>query len=130
MSHDLSPRSVTVRQSAMDVFAEILEDPNPIHLDPGAAAAAGLGERTINQGPANFGYVIDMLRESFPGGEIRDLNVRLLANVCAEDRVTAAGRVEAVQDGRLRCAVWLDIEGGPRAIEGTATVVLPQESDQ
>jgi 3-hydroxybutyryl-CoA dehydratase len=130
MSHDLSSRSVTVRQSAMDVFAEILEDPNPIHLDPGAAAAAGLGERTINQGPANLGYVIDMLRESFPGGEIRDLNVRLLAKVCAEDRVTAAGRVEAVQDGRLRCAVWLDIEGGPRAIEGTATVVLPQESDQ
>jgi 3-hydroxybutyryl-CoA dehydratase len=130
MSHDLSPRSVSVRQSAMDVFAEILEDPNPIHLDPAATAAAGLGERTINQGPANFGYVIDMLRENFPGAAIGDLNVRLLANVCADDRVTAAGRVEANQDGRLRCAVWLDVEGGPRAIEGTATVVLPEESDQ
>jgi hypothetical protein len=44
--------------------------------------------------------------------------------------VTAAGRVDANQDGRLQCAVWLDVEGGPRAIEGTATVVLPQESDQ
>jgi acyl dehydratase len=129
MPYDLPPRSVTVRQPAMDVFAEILEDPNPIHLDPTAAAAAGLGERTINQGPANFGYVIDMLRESFPGAAIEDLNVRLLANVCADDRVTAAGRVEATQDGRLQCAVWLDVEGGPRAIEGTATVVLPQESD-
>lgn len=130
MPYDLSPRSVTVRQPVMDVFAEILEDPNPIHLDPAAAAAAGLGERTINQGPANFGYVIDMLRENFPGAAIEDLNVRLLANVCADDRVTASGRVEANQDGRLQCVVWLDVEGGPRAIEGTATVVLGQESDQ
>ena len=51
MSHDLTPRSVTVRQSAMDVFAEILEDPNPIHLEPAAAAAAGLGSGRSTRAP-------------------------------------------------------------------------------
>jgi 3-hydroxybutyryl-CoA dehydratase len=119
----LPPLSLTVGQDAMDVFADILDDPNPIHLDPAAAAAAGLGERTINQGPANFGYVLNMLLAAFPGARIADLDVRLLANVCAGDRVTAGGEVQSEQDGRVRCAVWLDVDGGARAIEGTATVV-------
>ena len=123
----LPPRTLTVRQDAMDVFAEILDDPNPIHLDPAAAAAAGLGERTINQGPANFGYVLDMLLAAHPGARVRDLKVRLLANVHAGDRVTAGGEVLAERDGRLECAVWLDVEGGARAIEGTATVVPGEE---
>ena len=118
-----------VSQPAMDLMADVLEDPNPIHLDAAATRALGLGDRTINQGPANFGYVMNMLMAAVPGGEIRDLRVRLLSNVRAGDRVTAAGRVESIDEGggrrRLGCAVWLDIEGGQRAIEGTATVELP-----
>jgi len=125
----LPPLSHTVGQDAMDVFADILDDPNPIHLDPAAAAAAGLGDRTINQGPANFGYVLNMLLAAFPGALIRDLDVRLLANVCAGDRVTAGGEVTSREPGRVGCAVWLDVEGGARAIEGTATVVPHEESE-
>ena len=49
----LPPLSHTVRQDAMDVFADILDDPNPIHLDPEAVGRRGLGDRTINQGPAS-----------------------------------------------------------------------------
>src|SRR3954464_15575914 len=107
----LPPLSLTVGQDAMDVFADILDDPNPIHLDPAAAAAAGLGDRTINQGPANLGYVLNMLLAAFPGALVRDLDVRLLANVCAGDRVTASGEVQSEEAGRVRCVVWLDIEG-------------------
>src|ERR1700727_2758336 len=76
----------------MKVFAVVLADPNPIHLDPEAVKSAGLGDRVINQGPASFGYVLNMLREALPGAAVRDLNVRLTANVFGGDRVTAGGR--------------------------------------
>jgi len=113
----------------MKIFAVVLADPNPIHLDPAAVQAAGLGDRVINQGPASFGYVLNMLRESAPGARIRDLDVRLSSNVLGGDRVTASGEVLEVAevDGerRLRCSVWLDVDGGRRALQGTATLVLP-----
>jgi 3-hydroxybutyryl-CoA dehydratase len=129
---DLGPWTIEhVDPEKMKVFAVVLADPNPIHLDPEAVRSAGLGDRVINQGPASFGYVLNMLREAVPGAAIRDLNVRLTSNVFDGDRVTAAGRVEsAEQDGEerhLKCSVWLDVEGGRRALQGSATLVLPAE---
>ena len=122
-------RIESVDPEAMKVWAVILRDPNPIHLDPAAVRAAGLGDRVINQGPASFGYVLKMLREAVPGAVMRDLNVRLTSNVFGGDRVTAAGRVESVCDvdgeRRLVCSVWLDVEGGRRALQGTAMLALP-----
>jgi acyl dehydratase len=115
---------------AMAAFATILDDPNPIHTSADAARAAGLGEHPINQGPANFGYIITMLRRAAPGAHLADLQVRLLANVVEGDRVVAGGRVDAEdEDGaggrRVSCSVWLDVEGGRRAVEGTATLLVP-----
>lgn len=119
----------SVSADGMKALAVVLDDPNPIHLDPEAARALGLGDRVVNQGPANFAWVLDMLREAAPDAAIADLRVRLLANVFAEDRVVAAGRVESVEerDGRrhVSCRVWLDVDGGARAVEGTATLILP-----
>jgi len=121
-----------VDADAMKVLAVLLADPNPIHLDAEAARAAGLGDRPVNQGPANFGYVLTMLQRTAPGAAIRDFRVRLLANVFAGDRVVADGRVESVEEAggerRLSCAVWLDVDGGSRALEGTATLVVPAEN--
>lgn len=34
-------------------------------------------------------------------------------------------RVDDERDGQLRCAVWLDVEGGRRALEGAAVLRLP-----
>lgn len=113
----------------MKLFAVVLADPNPIHLDPAAVRAAGLGDRVINQGPASFGYVLNMLNQSAPGARVRELEVRLSANVRGGDRVTAAGEVlessESHGERRLHCSVWLDVDGGGRALQGTATLVLP-----
>ncbi len=119
----------TVEPANMRKFAVILEDPNPIHLDPAAVRAAGLGDRVINQGPASFGYVLNMLAASFDDVELVDLKVRLAANVFGGDRVAAGGQVEHVEeiDGRLRllCNVWLDVENGPRALTGSAVLIVP-----
>ena len=117
----------SVSAESMKRLAVVLDDPNPIHLDPEATKALGMGDRVVNQGPANFAWVLDMLHAALPGAEIRDLKVRLLANVFAGDRVIAAGRVDAVQDGRLTCSVWLDVDGGARAVDGTATLTLPSD---
>jgi 3-hydroxybutyryl-CoA dehydratase len=127
---ELGPWTIeSVDPEKMKLFAVALDDPNPIHLDPEAVQALGMGDRVVNQGPANFGYVLDMLREAAPGAAIGDLSVRCLSNVFAGDRLTAAGTVQSVEevDGRRRvaCAVWLDVEGGARALDGTATLILP-----
>jgi acyl dehydratase len=125
---ELGPRVIeSVSGLAMHDVAAVLDDPNPIHLSGEAAAAAGLGDRPVNQGPVNIGYILDLLREH---GVVRDIRVRLLANVFAGDRAIAAAWVESVQadrDGRFlaRCLVWLDIEGSARAVEGTALLELP-----
>ena len=102
-----------VRAEPMRDFADLLEDPNPIHLDE--AAARG---RVINQGPVNAGYVIAMLRDAFPDAGIERLRLRFLAPVRAGDVVVAGGEAGP----GLECRVWLDIEGGARAVEGSATL--------
>jgi acyl dehydratase len=117
----------SVSAANMKRLAVVLDDPNPIHLDPEATKALGMGDRVVNQGPANFAWLLEMLHQAAPGAEIADLKIRLLANVFAEDRVIAAGRVDAVEGRRATCSVWLDVDGGARAVEGTATLILPSD---
>jgi hypothetical protein len=111
----------SVSAEHMKTLAVVLDDPNPIHLT---------GDRPVNQGPANLAWVLDMLREALPGAQVVDIKARFLANVLARDRVIAAGRIDAVEDGRATCSVWLDVDGGARAVEGTAAVILPPTEER
>jgi 3-hydroxybutyryl-CoA dehydratase len=121
----------------MKIMAALLRDPNPIHLDPAAARALGLGDRVVNQGPVNFGYVQNMLAAWAGGpGRIRALSLRLTATVLAGDRLAAGGRVTSVSLGGLvECDVWLDVlerAGSPlqpplRALTGTAKIASPDD---
>jgi 3-hydroxybutyryl-CoA dehydratase len=110
-------------------LAELLDDPNPIHLDAEAAADRGLGDRQVNQGPANCAYVINMLRDAFPGAELRAMRFRFKLPVHAGDRVVAGGRITErdCHSGvlTLNCETWLDVDGGGRAVVSSATIVLP-----
>jgi 3-hydroxybutyryl-CoA dehydratase len=121
---ELGPLTIeSVSPEHMKTLAVVLDDPNPIHLDPEAVKALGMGDRVINQGPAGVGYVLNMLAEAAPEATVADIDVRFMANVLGGDRCVAAGRVEAVgDDGTVTCRVWLDVEGGKRAIDGTATL--------
>ena len=110
----------------MKIFAAIARDPNPIHWDRAAVAERGLGDRLINQGPINLGYVVNMLLAWTGPASLRDIAVRFTSNVFDGDMVTAGGVVTGVrveQGERLAdCDVWLDRDDGTRAIAGTATV--------
>ena len=113
----------------MKIFAAIARDPNPIHWDRAAVAERGLGDRLINQGPTNLGYLVNMLLAWTGPESLRDLRVRFTSNVFDGDMVVAAGVVTVIReaDGEhlADCEVWLDRGDGTRAISGTATVALP-----
>jgi acyl dehydratase len=113
----------------MKVFAAIARDPNPIHWDRAEVAARGMGDRLINQGPTNLGYVCNMLIAWAGPESLRDLRVRFTANVLDGDSVVAGGVVTALRevDGKLLadCDIWLDTGEGTRTVAGTATVVCP-----
>jgi acyl dehydratase len=108
-------------------MALILDDPNQIHLDPGVVRALGLGDRVINQGPSNCGYIMNMLLAAFPGAGIRSFRARFLASVFAGDSVVAGGQVVEETGPEVTCAVWLDVVGGERAVDGVATLTLGRQ---
>jgi len=104
-----------VAPESMRLLADVLNDPNPIHLDPVAAAAAGLGTRVINQGPANLAYVFNMLESA--GLEAITLEARFTGNVRGGDEVEAVG----VRDNE-RCTFILKTTDGAPALQGMAIV--------
>ncbi len=117
-----------VSPDRMKLLAAILRDPNPIHWDPGEVEKRGLGNRTINQGPTNLGYVINMLI-AWAGPEcLRHITARFDSNVFSGDTVIAGGVVTAVRDQAgeqvADCDVWLDRADGTRALTAVATVAV------
>lgn len=129
---EIPPWEVLVSAEKMKTTAALLADPNPIHFDVRAVRALGLGDRPVNQGPLNMGYVMNMLA-AFTGSHdcLRRLRVRFLANVLAGDRVRATGVVTGLTEAPDRggrwaeCDVSLAVVGGRTVLRGTATVALP-----
>ena len=128
---ELPPRVIeSVSAEKMKTMAALLGDPNTIHWDVDDVRRLGLGDRPVNQGPNNMGYVIDMLTD-WAGGpaNFRGLKVRFLGNAFAEDRLVAGGKVTAVRqvpEGQLvDCDVWLARDGTEPVLSGTATVLIP-----
>lgn len=111
-----------VSAEKMKILAAILRDPNVIHIDKDLIQERGLGDKLINQGPTNLGYVTNMLESNFGPGTIARLTVRFGANVFEDDTVTAAGTVTEVGDVDVTCDIWLDKPDGTRALSGTAVV--------
>lgn len=92
----------------MKLVAALMNDPNPIHLDPAAAARLGLGATQINQGPITISYLQSMIARALgDAGLIRRFEARFLANVFAGDRVMCSGTVEyvdvAAASARIAC---------------------------
>ena len=119
----------SVSAEKIKTMAALMGDPNTIHFDVDDVRRLGLGDRPVNQGPNNMGYVIDMLTD-WAGGpaNFRRLKVRFGGNVFAGDRLVAGGKVTAVHpapEGCLvDCEVWLARDGTQAVLAGTATVLL------
>ena len=116
----------SVSPEPMKTMAAILQDPNPIHFDAGAVRSLGLGNRTINQGPSNLGYLIEMVVR-FAGSPraLLRIRARFLGNVFAGERVECTGTVTAVDSGAG--VVHIDLgatSDGRPVLAGSATVAL------
>jgi acyl dehydratase len=116
----------SVDPEKMKILAAILRDPNPIHWDRSEVESRGFGDKVINQGPTNLGYVMNMLMDWAGPRSIRRVQVRFTANVFEGDSVSAGGVVTAVDEGSglAECEVWLDRADGSRALSGTARVAV------
>jgi acyl dehydratase len=108
----------------MKMLALLLRDPNPIHWDPEATRRLGLGEKPVNQGPANLAYVLNMLHEAFPDHTVARLETRFLGSVYAGDHVLAGGRVTGRNGREMTCEAWLDREAtGAAALQRVLSTV-------
>jgi acyl dehydratase len=136
---ELPPYEVaSVSAEKMKTMAALLSDPTPIHWDVATLRALGMGDRPVNQGPLNMGYVMNAVT-AWAGGpaSLRRLRVRFLGTVLAEQHLRVRGTVSALreEDGaRLAdCDVVLEVvdgdpdgrAGGDTVVSGSATVVLP-----
>ena len=117
-----------VKPESMRVWADILRDPNPIHLDPQAVRAKGLGDRVINQGPANLAYLITMLQRAFPGAVLESLDVRYAGMVFGGDAVEAGGSIREVAardaGSRVICDISLRAAGRDGVMTGVAVLSM------
>lgn len=75
----------------MALWCEVLRDDNAIHVDPAVAEALGFGPRTVNPGPINLAYMLNMVMEARPDAQIRSVEAALLGNVLAGDSVRVRG---------------------------------------
>lgn len=119
-----------VDPARMKTMAAILRDPYPIHWDREATAGIGLGERTVNQGPLNLSYVVNMLHAWQGPTCVRRLNVAFRSPVFDGETVVAHGTVTEVTDvdgeTRATCDVRL-VRGDEDVLTGTAVVAVRSE---
>ncbi|HEY6641299.1 MaoC family dehydratase [Povalibacter sp.] len=107
-------------------WSGFLADPNPIHLDPAAVAAIGLGNQVISQGPLNLAIVMNLLTSNLGKVQIEQLESRFVGNVFAAEPLIAQGRICAVENDRVTCEATLEAEGRGPVITCTATLrVVP-----
>jgi acyl dehydratase len=113
-----------VPEAAMKTMAALLDDPTPIHYDVEAVRALGLGERPINQGPTNVGYLAELAARAAGGPEsVRALSVRLHDSVFAGERLVCTATLRAVEPRTRRLELDLEAMASGRVVmSGTATV--------
>ena len=116
---------IEIDQQRIDTFADATEDHQFIHVDPEAAAAAGLGG-TIAHGFLSLSLLSRMAAEAslFPEGLKMALNygldrVRFLAPVRSGKRVRGRFTLDSMEEKApgqwlLRHTVTVEIEGGDK----------------
>ena len=120
--------SFTVTQENMNLWAEILEDPNPIHLDVNSVKLLGLGEKTINQGHANIAYIINAINHNFPDSEIIKLNNKMTDSILEGDKITVSGQINNIIEESnkliINCKLQLNVGQEKISVVSEADILI------
>jgi 3-hydroxybutyryl-CoA dehydratase len=122
--------SKVVSQERINKWADVVEDYNPLHVDPEYAKKTKF-KRTIAHGPLVISYISEMMgswlgADWIEGGKLLDIIFH--APVKSEDRITTKGTVKnkmIVKDKKiLECEVFITNQEGSKVLEGKATVTI------
>ena len=111
--------SLVVNQDKINLYAEIANDFNPIHIDPAFAATTPMGE-VIAHGTMSLNLIWQSVIKAFPTMDWNEvsLDVKFLRPVKLKDVVTAGGRSQA--DNLFD--VWVKNQRNEPVITGTAMI--------
>ncbi|WP_041654223.1 MaoC family dehydratase [Achromobacter xylosoxidans] len=117
MTPTLEAVSMTVTQADIDLYAELTNDFNPLHVDPAFAAATPMGG-TIAHGTLSVNLIWQSLARTFGAGALErfDLDIRFLKPLHAGSLITAGG--ERLADSPGHYDVWVKDTGGVALIAG------------
>ena len=120
-----------VSQESMDTWAKILDDPNPIHLDVNSVKSLGLGDKTINQGPANIAYIMNMLEQNFPNSQIIKMNNKMTNSILEGELVNVSGQILNIKEKKsqliISCTLKLTAEGGKIAVISEVDLLVKKD---
>ena len=120
-----------VPKESMDTWAKILDDPNPIHLDVNSVKSLGLGDKTINQGPANIAYIMNMLEQNFPNSQIIKMNNKMTNSILEGELVNVSGQILNIKEKKsqliISCTLKLTAEGGKIAVISEVDLLVKKD---
>jgi hypothetical protein len=122
MSDDLPAwRLDAVSAEAMVQWVALLRDANPIHVDPAAAEALGFERRTVNPGPTNLAYALNMLMDARPDAYPQEIHARFGANIFSDDAILVTGHADPDAPARYHATVRVP-DRDVVSVEGSATL--------
>jgi 3-hydroxybutyryl-CoA dehydratase len=119
----------TVDERAIELFAEVTGDNNPVHLDADFAATTPFKER-IAHGMLSAGYISAVIGTKLPGpGAIymsQQLSFRRPVKI--GDEVTARATITAIDTDKARVTLeTVCLVGGKPVLSGEALIMVPRK---
>jgi 3-hydroxybutyryl-CoA dehydratase len=118
-----------IDQDRINRWATISGDFNKLHVDPEYAKGTPFGG-TIMHGPMSLAFLNELMMECFGerwavGGRL--LDVRFVAPIRPGDRIRITGTVKEVRGAEIECDLYIQKEGGEKAVVGRGIGISPGE---
>ncbi|TPQ27111.1 MaoC family dehydratase [Cupriavidus pinatubonensis] len=128
-SPTLRTSSLTVTAQAIQTYAELTNDFNPLHVDASFAAKTPMG-RQIAHGTMSLCLLWQSIQRTFGGEALSgiEMDVRFVKPIHIGDTVTAGGKASADQTGQWD--VWVRGDDGVDRIVGVIRLAAGSDSTQ
>ena len=120
----------TVDERAIELFAEVTGDNNPVHLDAEFAATTPFKER-IAHGMLSAGYISAVIGTKLPGPGAIYISQQLAFRrpVKIGDEVTARATITAIDADKARVTLeTVCLVGGKPVLTGEALIMVPRKA--